>query len=152
MEAKRAAPTRARIALHVPDDTDAGNTYVYPSTFGIYLPISLCPRRPTSHGTWVVDFDWLHAPRLRYLSSLVLFLSIVSRYRCLLYLVDRARFSSSSRSKILFLHCVAFSDSKMGLFVRSNRLLRIFVKIWTGIDKDNRWIINRILSFFIYNI
>jgi len=45
-------------ARDVPDDTDAGNTYVYPSTFGrryIFPLVSAHARQ--LRGTWVVDFD-----------------------------------------------------------------------------------------------
>jgi len=64
MGLKRAVtPTRARAraseyARDVPDDTDAGNTYVYPSTFGrryIFPLVSAHARQ--LRGTWVVDFD-----------------------------------------------------------------------------------------------
>lgn len=60
MELKRTTPTRSASepAHDVPDDTDAGNTYVYPSTFGrqyIFPLVSAHARQ--LRGTWVVDFD-----------------------------------------------------------------------------------------------
>ncbi|CAL1677965.1 unnamed protein product [Lasius platythorax] len=55
----RDSKERASESAHdVPDDTDAGNTYVYPSTFGrkyIFPLVSAHTRQ--LHGTWVVDFD-----------------------------------------------------------------------------------------------
>ena len=67
MELKRARDSHARErasepAHDVPDDTDAGNIYVYPSppptTFGRqYIFPLVSAHAEQLRGTWVVDFD-----------------------------------------------------------------------------------------------
>lgn len=128
-------------------------TSIHPrSAAGIYLPISLCPRRPTSHGTWVVDFDWLHACFSRSISLLpdhfLLFpyrFSISSLIISRPFLVDRGRgFFLLSIEKLAPLDR-KFENSTM---IFNNRRLRTWayyivrliiinwylLKIWTRID------------------
>lgn len=57
-DSKEASERASEPAHDVPDDTDAGNTYVYPSTFGRkYIFPLVSAHTKQLHGTWVVDFD-----------------------------------------------------------------------------------------------
>lgn len=57
---ERASEWASEPAHDVLDDTDAGNTYVYPSTFGRkYIFPLVSAHTKQLHSTWVVDFDWL---------------------------------------------------------------------------------------------
>lgn len=120
-------------------------TSIHPrSAAGIYLPISLCPRQPTSHGTWVVDFDWLHACSSRSISllsspTISSSFPIVSRYPRLLYLVSPL----VDRGRDFFLLSVEKLVSPFENFVRGSvafvsRFSKILRAVGTNMIFNNR--------------